>query len=110
MSEANKAHAATLRQLADIYEATEADIRTTGLSIHAWTKDELVGLIKTFGGKWKKETGTTSDYFMKLQSVTIPGLELLISRDSVCRKIVSYECEPLLKPEEEAELLEVANA
>lgn len=107
MNEANKAHAAKLRALADVYESSEVEIRTTGLSIHAWTKDELVMLIKAFGGKWKKEVGTSTDYFVKLYSAMIPGLELMIARDSVCEKVVTYNCKPLLSPEEESELLEV---
>jgi hypothetical protein len=102
MNEQNKEHAEKLRKLADIYESSEKTIPSSGLHIFVDTKEELINAIKAIGGMFTKETGET---WVTLRSERIHGLNLNIWRDSVCRKIVTYQCEPLLSPEDEAEVM-----
>ena len=64
-------------------------------------------MITAIGGRFERRN---SDYYTKLISKTLPEFALCIARDKVCRKIVTYDCEPLLSPEDEAEIIEVAGA
>jgi hypothetical protein len=101
----NAQFAAQLRQWADLYEKHPELPRGYGVIIYATGKEEVKKTITLIGGKWSKSISGSEDY----QSVNFThvqtGLVCNVSRDRVCRKIVSYDCDPIMSPEEEAELL-----
>lgn len=107
MTEQNKAHAAALRQVAEIYENAEADLNQINLFIHTYDKQALINTLKAIGGKFTKKYDET---WLRMESQKIPGLTVTIWRDTVCRKTVTYDCESLLSPEEEGELMEAVSA
>ena len=77
------------------------------MNLMVWTHDKasLAVTLKGFGGKWKKNPPKNDDdYALQLLSVDLHPLAVFIPRNKVCRKIVRFECEPLLSPEDEAEL------
>ena len=102
----NDQFAQNARRLADIYEREEnADVMRPALNIFADTKAEVLKVIRAVGGRWTKHVpGGDLDYHIRLESAAIPGLTVFIPRDKVCRKTVKYDCEPLLSPEDEAEV------
>lgn len=107
----NQEYAAKLEAIASIYKTHEGIKQPTSQRVYADTKDELRSTIKTIGGKWTKEDHRYgSEYSVMVFTHTLSGLEVQIDRDKVCRKIVRYECDPVMSPEEETELLEVADA
>lgn len=97
----NKELAKSLRGLAEIYENTEGLTQKPGMYLYASSKAELLVLIHQIGGRFTKKY---NQYNLNLYSLRIPGLTLSIARDAVCRKVVTYECEPLLSPNEEDEI------
>lgn len=106
----NQEYAAKLEAIASIYKTHEGIKQPTSMRVYADTKDELRSIIKTIGGRWSKEDRSYGENYSVLIFTHGSGLELQIDRDKVCRKIVKYECDPVMSPEEEAELLEVADA
>jgi hypothetical protein len=99
--------AGSLRALADMYERNaEAELIKPMLYVFAHSKGEAIAIIKAVGGKFKKHMGLDNDPYSQItfKSERIPGLTVQIARDKVCRKTVKWECEPLLSPEDEAEL------
>ena len=72
---------------------------------YCYSKTEIQEKARIIGGKWKKEIiGPDKEYSqIHLIHQTIP-ITLTISRDLVCKKILTYECEPMFSPEEESEL------
>jgi hypothetical protein len=95
---------AGLRKLADIVEASE----DSALSVHhtfyvcAYEKEALLKNLRIFGGFGDKSTSYGGDDIW-LTSRTLP-LVLAIPRDKVCRKTVTYDCEPMFSPDDEKEL------
>jgi len=85
---------ASMQELARIYALQEnAGLIHPSLSIVTSTKEELLAVVRAIGGKFTKSPG---DYFMSFRSERLPGVSVLIPRDKVCRKIVTWDCEPLL--------------
>lgn len=97
----NRKHAALLRSLADVYELTTTGIAQNYTGIHTSDKEELLSTIAAIGGKFIKKY---DDYYLRLESLRIPGVSVIINRDKVCRKVVTFDCEPLLSPDEENEI------
>lgn len=102
----NKANAVVLHKLAEVFSASTVPLVAPYNAIFVSDKDELVALIRAIGGKFIKHAGTGEYANITFTSKHIEGLRIIISRDKVCRKIITYECEPVLSPIEEAELTE----
>lgn len=72
------------------------------------SKEEVVKAIKAIGGKWLKRESSyaNSEYAtIDLDSQEFP-ITVSIHRDKVCRRTITWDCEPLLAPEDEAEVQE----
>jgi hypothetical protein len=111
----NKEMAQSLAGLATVYGAIadnaglpqSTDHGLCGL--YCQTKDQVIAAIRAIGGRFNKRNN--DDYFMYYDSVRLPGVYVYIDRSKVCRRLNPiYECEPLLSPEEEAEILTEAGA
>ena len=105
----NNQFASVLEALAKKYRENE---KLPQLTLLAWrnSKTELVNALRGFGGKWSKFIPKGEDgYSIVLSSVDFAPLQLYIPRDRVCHKIVRFECDPLLSPEDEAEVLVAAS-
>ena len=105
----NEEFADALANLADHYRIS-SDTPQVSVSIYAGSKEELVKLLKDFGGKWKKEgdwgrTTTTSDCYVRLVSESF-GVTITVLRDRVCTRTITWECTPLLSDEDMAEVEE----
>src|ERR1700686_93126 len=88
---------AGLRKLADILEITDLPM-TAGHTfyVHCDDKDEVLKYIRTLGGIWDKSLSFGGDD-IHMKSRMFPVM-LSISRDKVCRKTVTYDCEPMFSP------------
>lgn len=100
--------AASLRKLADAYDV-DAYLMPPSLNVFCSTKEQVVGLIKAIGGKFDKDMGRDDDQYasIKYMSLTIPGFTIWIDRSKVCKLVrhpIEWDCEPLLSPEDEAEI------
>lgn len=101
----------TNAEFADTLEKLAAKYRENGalsvfpLMLYVLDKTSLQSALKSFGGKWKKEESSPEDSYLTFASVSYPPLEVYIPRAMVCRRIVTYECDPIMSPEEEAEVL-----
>ncbi len=104
MERTNKEFASALRNLADLIDANDNLPQIGDREIYFFPSDkaELLNLIRAFGGTWDKSLGYGGDN-IRLTSRTLP-VELQISRDKVCRKIVTYDCEPMFSPDDEKEV------
>jgi hypothetical protein len=67
-------------------------------SLMYYNKELFVAAAKALGNATKSYDGGEYANF-NLTSTEVP-VRLSISRDKVCRKVVSYECEPLFSAEE----------
>ncbi len=76
---------------------------TLGISIHFWDKTTLVTALRKLGGKWQKTISSGGEYY-EITREDLPLLKFVIARDKVCKKVVTWDCEPLLSPEEEREV------
>lgn len=63
---------------------------------------QVLATIRVLGGIWDKSLGFR-DEDIHLRSRTLPIL-ISIPRDKVCRKTVTYDCEPMFSPDDEKEL------
>jgi hypothetical protein len=76
-----------------------------------YSKEEAAAVIRTLGGKWVKKMPTGNDEY---SSITFASEEFscqfVLPRNILCERVVTYNCTPLLSPEEEAELLEPVEA
>lgn len=71
-------------------------IPQAGLSF--WDKDKFIEAVKALGNATKSYD--TSDYpYLRVTAVAFP-FQVNISRDKVCKKIVTYDCGPLFSTEE----------
>jgi hypothetical protein len=94
-------YAAKLKRIANFLESRPefALDYETGPYIGFFSKDKFVAAAKALGDATKEFT--EGDYAQfKLKSKLEPDVVLSISRDSVCRKVVKFECEPLFSAEE----------
>jgi hypothetical protein len=97
-------YAVELRKAADFldtrpaFELESYEKGTTRFTF--WDKALFVAAAKALGNA-KKEYTPYDD--LRLTS-TQAKVVLSIARDKVCRKIVTFECDPLFTPEEEKEL------
>lgn len=97
-----------LREMAEILEArTEFEMPSEPHAYqNFYDKDEFVAAARALGAG--KKTFTTGA-FPELQFVpnALPEMQLYINRDKVCRRIQSetWECEPMLSPTDEKELI-----
>lgn len=108
----------SLAEMAKVYDTGE-DLPIPQLNVFCSAKDEVVALIRAIGGRFDKDMGREDDReddpyaYMKYSSQRIPGLTIWIDRSKVCKLIrrpVEWECEPLLSPEDEAEIEAQARA
>jgi hypothetical protein len=95
----NREWAGMARELAGIYESAEEGVSRPMMGVFVWSKEELVRVVKMVGGKWKKNADDSSEQ-MKLESERVKGFVVYIPRSVVCRKVVTWDCEPLMKDEE----------
>ncbi len=106
MAKQNKTKAqfiAGLRKLADLLEnSDENPFHSSTFYLGVYAKDELLKQVRFFGGVWDKSLGFR-DEDIHLTSRELPIL-ISIPRDKVCRKTVTYDCEPMFSPDDEKEL------
>jgi hypothetical protein len=100
----NKEFAAQLRRLADKWETLPEMIPRPFMRLYCYTKDEARTILRAFGGHFSKSTD--GEEYMIFTHET--GLSIQLPRSSVCKRIVTWDCQPLLSPEEEAEFIEEA--
>jgi hypothetical protein len=62
-------------------------------------KTQFVEAVKAMGSSTKEYTGDSDFAKLNVRAKDYP-LELSISRDKVCRKVVKFECDPLFSEEE----------
>jgi hypothetical protein len=108
----NAEYAATLRALADFYEGSDLQHRPT-LTIYPYSKAGTQEVLRAMGGKWHKEMPADDTVFnyIRLRPERFPGVEISVSRDEFCTRHVTYDCKPILSPDEEKELgIEFAGA
>lgn len=93
-----------LRKLADVIEASTDPALAVPHNFYfgVYAKEDLLTLLRQFGGVWDKSLGFSADD-IHLTSRTLPVL-ISIPRDKVCRKTVTYDCEPMFSPDDEKEL------
>ena len=109
----NAQFAQQLRELADRWELLpEETRRPVGLTLYCWHDKTLAALVvKTIGGHWDKTVKDTNTSFSAMVYTSREtGLEVQLYRDGICKIVrpaqpAEYECEPLLSPEEEDELM-----
>jgi len=109
----NTETAKMLMDLANVYGTTPDEIPLSAplTTAHVNTKQAVIDLIKAVGGKFKKEPLYEGADTMLFRSARIPGFDIWVPRDKICRKIPArYECEPLFSAAEDAEIMEVAEA
>lgn len=63
-----------------------------------YNRDKFVNAVKAIGNCTKKYTEGEYAYLV-ITSINYP-IELRISRNSICKKIVTYDCEPLFTDNE----------
>lgn len=99
--------ASRLRLLAEVYDGKDdIELAHPWLSAYVSSKDEAVALVKAIGGKFDKDMGGGDVTYstVTLTSHRIAGFTIKLPRDRVCRKTVTWDCEPLLSKDEEAEV------
>ena len=99
-----------LEKLAEFLKS-RPDFDTERVSVFQWlnfyNKDKFLAAAKSLGGGRKEVSGSD---FLFHPAHGISGVDFYIGapRDRVCRKVQDekWECEPLLTPEEEAQIAE----
>ena len=103
MDVSNAQISAAFEKLAAVYSAPENEGLTQPILVTmVYTKEDLIRWLRAVGGKFKKRY--YGDESMYMDSVDFPGIRACVPRDKVCRKVVTWDCEPLLSPEDEAEV------
>jgi hypothetical protein len=98
-------YAAGLRKIADFLDSRpefETDIAPS-LSLYYYHKEKFIVAAKALGSATK--IFSDGDYAMLRLTAKDAPVTLGIQRDKVCKKTVTYDCEPLFSPEEVAEIL-----
>ena len=109
MIESNAAWAKKLRALATKVEGDESLPRpSVECSFYIYSKEEAQEILRGFGGKWTKDVVGDGEYANYILTSADFSLRIVLPRDRVCKKTVTWDCEPLLSPEDEAELVELA--
>ena len=100
-----------LRKVANVYEflADDGDIPQFPATVHIYSKDELIKAIKSIGGKWEKIVKSPEAEYMEFHS-KLCGLTITAPRHLICKRKVTWDCQPLLSSEEEAAIIEEVNA
>jgi len=97
-------YAVELRKAADFLDTRPAfkleSYETGTTRFTFWNKASFVAAAKAIGDA-KKEYTSFDDLLLTSKHAKVV---LSIARDKVCRKIVTFECDPLFTPEEEKEL------
>ncbi len=101
-----------LRKTADYLDSLEefkmgssitftSENKTKSLTVfsHFYDKENFVAAVKAVGNATKYYDDSTSYPELHVTAKAFP-LEFSISRDKVCKKIVTYDCEPLFSEEE----------
>ena len=100
----NLQFAQKLRLLADRYEAAD-EMAIPSMFIGCNSKNEARAIIDGIGGAWKKRSYGMGEFDSIYFDSVDTGLTIYMPRNILCRRLnPEYECTPLLKPEEEAEL------
>lgn len=108
----NQEFAIELRKIADFYEneAPEDFSKPRHILVIVNSKQEVLEIAKTVK-PFKKDYDSEQEYaYGHIRPERFPLLDYMFPRSSVCKKTVSWDCEPLLSPEEEKELEEVSSA
>jgi hypothetical protein len=100
----NLEFAAVLEKLAEHYRSN-AELERINLSKWFYDKEGLAAMLRDLRGRWKKEVSGDTISFT---SDSLQGLSIYIPRDKVCRRTVTYDCDPIMSPEEESEILQEA--
>jgi hypothetical protein len=102
----NVEFANVLGKLAAHYRV-DATLPRVSLDLFVYTKADAQCLLKAFGGKWTKSGMDDESEYAQItfSSVGLAPLRVFLPRNKVCRKTVTYECDPIMSPEEEAEML-----
>jgi hypothetical protein len=105
----NTEFAEVLERLAEHYRADET-LEQLKLYLFLNTKEELRATIKSIGGKWDKRGFNAESEHASLwfHSLHLEPLAVCIPRSAVCRKTVTYDCDPIMSPAEEVEILQEA--
>lgn len=106
----NFEYSLSLTLLADLYESrpglTEYD--RLNLTVYCGNKEDVIRVVKAVGGKFqKKYLGEDNYAVIRFESDKIPGFAVVVSRDKLCKKTTTWECEPLLSLQDEEEILSV---
>ncbi len=100
----NQQYGAALTNIAAVYSAaTDEQLRDhPSLNFYCVNKEELLRLVKLFGGRWTKGVDFEDREYASIYlcSTSLPVV-LSISRDKVCKKTVTYNCEPMFSLEDE---------
>ena len=91
-------YAVEIRKIADFLDSRpEFDIACDGAKLfYFWDKELFVKAAKALGDAEKKVTPSEEFQLESKHAKVI----LSIARDKVCRKVVTYDCEPLFSAEE----------
>jgi hypothetical protein len=105
----NAEYADALEKIAERYRGCDdEEIEKPKLHFFVTSKASVVSLIRMFGGTWTKRTDHDDSTYarIRLESKTMP-LYIAVPRDSVCRRTVRFECDPLFSPEDAREIEEI---
>ena len=92
-----------LRNLADLLEKEPVpDLEASRFYLHVYTKEDLLKHLRYFGGRRNKRLGFGGDDIY-MESDRLP-VAICVPRDKVCRKVVTYDCEPMFSPDDEKEI------
>ena len=73
--------------------------KSINASVSYWDKDNFVNAVKAIGNSTKKYDTDTEYPRLRVIAKDFP-FEVNISRDKVCKKIVTFDCDPLFSAEE----------
>lgn len=108
----NKEYADQLRAIADKYETSENENapRSETFYLFLYTKQQVMDSIRMFGGKWIKSfSGSDQHQEMILKHSTLP-LRISVPRSLVCKRTITYDCEPLFSENDIVEIDEAVTA
>lgn len=100
----NVEFAQSLRKLAELYETALAEMDKPILRIYVYDKPDLAKWLHAVGGMFKKTEPYIGADTLLFESRRIPEFGISIPRDKVCKKIVKWECEPLMSPDDHEEI------
>lgn len=107
----NLEYAESLRQLADVYAGKEdkaggifdyVSAAQPRLGFFLGSKDGFFAAAKFFPGTYTKTVGKGEYANVKLAHNTLP-LDIYVSRDKLCEKVISYKCSPTFSAEDDKE-------